>query len=91
MNTIYVYAMNTREIYDVYAMLSKQVANRIKSNKPVEVDHLAKCSTMDKIIRMTVKYAAKYGETCSTEEKNEARKMFAEAIIEDANYMTENK
>ena len=82
-NVIYVYANNVKEIYDIQAGLTKQIANRIEHNKPVTIEHLATCSSMDKIIRECCRYGAKFGEHYTDDVKNEARTMIADSIIDE--------
>ena len=57
MNRILLYAQNDRDVYKLQQWLAECVAKRIKSGKEVSVDHLANCSTMQKLHVLLQRFA----------------------------------
>lgn len=91
MNRILLYAQNERDIYNLQQWLAECVAKRIKSGKEVSVEHLANCSTVKDIICMAAKICKRYGEPFTMQDKKEAAVTIAESIIEDAEFINNNK
>ena len=83
---IVIYAENTREIYFSFlAPLRQQLTRRLVSGKDVDLEHLAECSTMKKIVCECVKLFKKYGESVpTTTERKEASTEIANLLIEQA-------
>lgn len=84
MNNIYIYALNIREHYDIISALTKSIEKKIKKGIEPSIDILASCSTMANLVRMICRYAAKYKETFTPEEKQQGKREIAEYIIETA-------
>ena len=91
MNRILLYAQNERGIYNLQQWLAECVAKRIKSGKEVSVEHLANCSTMKDIIGTAAKICKKYGEPFTMQDRKEAAIAIAESVIEDAEFINNNK
>lgn len=91
MNRILLYAQNDRDVYKLQQWLAKCVAKRIKSGKEVSVEHLANCSTMQKITCAAAKICNKYGEPFTIQDRKEATIAIAESVIEDAEFINNNK
>lgn len=85
---IVVYAENKEEIYTkLFLPLCRQLVKRLVSGKGVELNHLAECSTMKKIICASVKVMRKYdGCTPSKAERKEAGFALASLLIEQAKF-----
>lgn len=92
MELLKIYVDNSREVYAITEGLIKQVAKRIAKGLPVEVDHLAKCSTMSKLLTLgaRVMYAGE-GVRPSTSERRAVAQEHAAYIVECANYLAKNK
>lgn len=76
---------NDGEIYRLYtAPLQAQIAKRLKSGAPVELQHLAQCSTMAKITLFGVKQCRRYGISVRKDDRRAAALYLAACIIEDA-------
>lgn len=91
MNRILLYANNDRDVYKLQQWLAECVAKRIKSGKEVSVEHLANCSTVKDIIGMAAKICKKYGEPFTSQDRKEAAIAIAESVIEDAEFITNEK
>ena len=91
MNRILLYAQNDRDVYKLQQWLAKCVAKRIKSGKEVSVEHLANCSTMQKITCAAAKICNKYGEPFTIQDRKEAAIAIAESVIEDARFIINEK
>lgn len=91
MNRILLYAQNDRDVYKLQQWLAECVAKRIKSGKEVSVEHLANSSTMKDIIGMAAKICKKYGEPFTSQDRKEAAVKIAESVIEDAEFINNNK
>lgn len=91
MNRILLYAQNDRDVYKLQQWLAKCVAKRIKSGKEVSVEHLANCSTMQKITCAAAKICNKYGEPFTIQDRKEAAIAIAESVIEDAKFIINEK
>lgn len=91
MNRIVLYAQNDRDVYKLQQWLAKCVAKRIKSGKEVSVEHLANCSTMQKITCAAAKICNKYGEPFTIQDRKEAAIAIAESVIEDAKFIINEK
>ena len=91
MNRILLYAQNERDIYNLQQWLAECVAKRIKSGKEVSVEHLANCSVMKDIIGMAAKICKKYGEPFTMQDRKDAAVKIAESIIEDAEFIINEK
>lgn len=91
MNRILLYAQNDRDVYKLQQWLAECVAKRIKSSKEVSVEHLANCSAMKNIIVMAAKICKKYGEPFTTQDRKEAAVKIAESVIEEAEFITNEK
>lgn len=85
MNNLFLYVINDADLYAMYADLCGACRKRVSRSKPVEMTHLAECSSMKKIICSACKYAAKFGELYSSEVRKQARYMLAERIINEIN------
>lgn len=85
---IVLYADNNREIYTrLTNPLCQQLVKRFIKGKAVFVEHLANCSTMQKIIREAVKIVRKCdGCTPSKAERKEAGFALAASLIEQAKF-----
>ena len=82
------YIENEYTIYRLVEWLTSCVEKRIRKGAAVTVEHLANCSTMKTIIRMSVKMCKEYGEpTADKEERAAVARMQAENIIENARYL----
>lgn len=55
-----IYALNVRDIYDMYIAQSRVVAKRIKLGKSVDVAHLAKSSMLEKLAYKLNAYSMGY-------------------------------
>ena len=91
MNRILLYVQNDRDVYKLQQWLAKCVAKRIKSGKEVSVEHLANCSTMQKITCAAAKICNKYGEPFTIQDRKEAAIAIAESVIEDAKFIINEK
>lgn len=91
MNRILLYANNDRDVYKLQQWLAECVAKRIKSGKEVSVEHLANCSTMQKITCAAAKICNKYGEPFTSQDRKEAAVSIAESVIEDAKFIINEK
>ena len=91
MNRILLYAQNDRDVYKLQQWLAKCVAKRIKSGKEVSVEHLANCSTMQKITCVAAKICKRYGEPFTIQDRKEAAIAIAESVIEDAKFIINEK
>ena len=91
MNRILLYAQNDRDVYKLQQWLADCVAKRIKSGKEVNVEHLANCSTMQKITCAAAKICNKYGEPFTMQDRKEAAVSIAESVIEDAKFIINEK
>lgn len=91
MNRILLYAQNDRDVYKLQQWLAKCVAKRIKSGKEVSVEHLANCSTMQKITCAAAKICKRYGEPFTIQDRKEAAIAIAESVIEDAKFIINEK
>ena len=91
MNRILLYANNDRDVYKLKQWLAECVAKRIKSGKEVSVEHLANCSTMQKITCAAAKICRKYGYPFTSKDRKEAAVSIAESIIEDAEFIINEK
>ena len=87
MNRILLYAQNERDIYNLQQWLAECVAKRIKSGKEVSVEHLANCSTMQKITCAAANICRKYGEPFTMQDRKEAAVTIAESVIENAKFI----
>lgn len=91
MNRILLYAQNERDIYNLQQWLAECVAKRIKSGKEVSVEHLVNCSTMQKITCAAAKICKRYGEPFTMQDRKEAAVTIAESVIENAEFINNNK
>lgn len=91
MNRILLYANNDRDVYKLQQWLADCVAKRIKSGKDVSIEHLANCSAMKDIIGMASKICKRYGEPFTMQDRKEAAVKIAESIIEDAEFIINEK
>ena len=91
MNRILLYAQNDRDVYKLQQWLAECVAKRIKSGKEVSVEHLANCSTMQKITCAAANICRKYGEPFTIQDRKEAAIAIAESLIEDAKFIINEK
>lgn len=91
MNRILLYVQNDRDVYKLQQWLAKCVAKRIKSGKEVSVEHLANCSTMQKITCAAAKICKRYGEPFTIQDRKEAAIAIAESVIEDAKFIINEK
>ena len=91
MNRILLYAQNESDIYNLKQWLAECVAKRIKSGKEVSVEHLANCSTMQKITCVAAKICKRYGEPFTIQDRKEAAIAIAESVIEDAKFIINEK
>lgn len=82
-----IYVNNSRDIYSLTEWLTSCVCKRIKKGLSVEADHLAKCSTMQKIVRMATRLASEDGIKVSSEERKEVATQHAAYIMESAKYL----
>jgi len=78
-----IYARNVREFYPALSWLRKCVEKRINKGEAVDINYLARCSTMTSLVSSVAKYGAKFGETYTKEDKRQACMELAEYIIED--------
>lgn len=94
MNTwrLSLYIDNSRDIYLVTESLFNSLAKKIKKGVALNVETLAKCSTMKRIISMAAKMVKEYdGVTVSTKERKEVALKHSEYIIECAEYIANEK
>ena len=91
MNRILLYAQNDRDVYKLQQWLAECVAKRIKSGKEVSVEHLENCSAMKQITCASAKICRKYGEPFTIQDRKEAAVTIAESVIEDAEFINNNK
>lgn len=85
MNTtlLIIYIRNSREIYS----LTKQLLNNLEKKKrkgiTPDVEYLAKCSTMKRLVNMAAKILSEYdNKTATKQEKEQAAKEHAAYIID---------
>lgn len=64
--------------------LTIQVAKRIKKGQPVELGHLAECSTMKKVLSAGVRLVRAWGYTPTTADRKQAANFIASCTIETA-------
>lgn len=94
MNTwrLNLYINNSREIYLVTESLFNSLAKKIKKGVTLNVETLANCSTMKRIVSMAAKMVKEYdGVTVSSQERKEAAVNHAEYIIECAKSIANEK
>lgn len=94
MNTwrLNLYINNSREIYSVTESLFNSLAKKIKKGVTLNVETLANCSTMKRIVSMAAKMVKEYdGVTVCTQERKEAALNHAEYIIECAKSIANEK
>ena len=91
MNRILLYAQNDRDVYKLQQWLAECVAKPIKSGKEVSIEHLANCSTMQKITCAAAKICKKYGEPFTMQDRKEAAVTIAESVIENAEFINSTK
>lgn len=94
MNTwrLNLYINNSREIYLVTESLFNSLAKKIKKGVTLNVETLANCSTMKRIVLMAAKMVKEYdGATVSSQERKEAAVNHAEYIIECAKSIANEK
>lgn len=80
-----IYLSNSRECYCLIEWLANCIAKRIKRGKEVNIDYLANCSTMSKIIRVAKKLMVLNNEQIkpTKEDIKEMRQKVAKEILED--------
>lgn len=86
-----IYINNTYDIYRVSEWLVNCLVKKMKKGLAPDVNHLAYCSTMKKIMGM----AAKLVQTCdgarvTAQERREVALAHAASIIESAEYLVNN-
>lgn len=94
MNTwrLNLYINNSREIYLVTESLFNSLAKKIKKGLTLNVETLANCSAMKRIVSMAAKMVKEYdGVTVSSQERKEAALNHAEYIIECAESIANEK
>lgn len=94
MNTwrLSLYIDNSREIYSITETLSNSLAKKIKKGVVLNVETLAKCSTMKRIVSMGAKIVKEYdGITVSSQERKEAALKHSECIVECAQHLANEK
>ncbi len=81
---------NHYPLYQVVEWLEKCVSKKIKKNKPVSIDYLAHCSTMQQLMRDATKYVTNVGELETQITLNDRRASALEIskqIIDAAKYL----
>lgn len=94
MNTwrLSLYIDNSRDIYLATESLFYSLAKKIKKGVALNVETLAKCSTMKRIVSMAAKMVKEYdGITVSSQERKEAALKHSEYIMECAQYLANEK
>lgn len=94
MNTwrLSLYIDNSREIYQITEHLFNSLAKKIKKGVELNIETLAKSSTMKRIVSMAANMVKENdGVTVSSQERKEAALNHAAYIIECANYLANEK
>ena len=91
MNMIYHYSQNERSIYDVQWRLAERIAKKIKYGNKVSVELLSKSQEVRNITRLAACMCRKNKDKYTKDERKAAEMRIAEAIIEDAEFINNNK
>ena len=91
MNMIYHYSQNERSIYYVQRMLTERIAKKIRNGNKVSVERLSKSQEVRDISRLAACMCRKYNDKYTKDERIVAEMRIAETIIEDAEFINNNK
>ena len=91
MNMIYHYSQNERSIYDVQWRLTERIAKKIRNGNKVSVERLSKSQEVRDISRLAACMCRKYKDKYTKDERIAAEMRIAETIIEDAEFINNNK
>jgi len=83
-----IYVDNSSDIYLITKNLFNTLAKKMKKGLVPDVEYLANCSSMKRIIAMAAKLVAKYdGAKVTTEERKDVALKHAQYIIECAEFI----
>lgn len=91
MNMIYHYSQNERSIYDVQWRLTERIATKIRNGNKVSVERLSKSQEVRDISRLAACMCRKNKDKYTKDERKAAEIRIAETIIEDAEFINNNK
>lgn len=87
-----IYVDNSRDIYSITEALQNSLAKKIRKGKAVSVERLARCASMQRIIRMAAKMVQEYDNNIPTaDDRRAVAKEHAAYIIECAEYLATDK
>lgn len=86
-----IYINNTYDIYRITEWLVNCLVKKMKKGMAPDVNHIAYCSTMKKIMGMAAKLVQTYdGARVTAQERGEVALAHAASIIESAEYLVNN-
>lgn len=91
MNTdlLIIYIRNSRDIYEFTEWLQNALLKKVKRGLTPNVEHLANCSTMKKIVRLAANMVvSEESKTVTKQEKEQAAREHAAYIIECVEYLS---
>lgn len=88
---IYHYSQNERSIYDVQWRLTERIAKKIRNGNKVSVERLSKSQEVRDISRLAACMCRKNNDKYTKDERIAAEMRIAETIIEDAEFINNNK
>lgn len=91
MNMVFHYSQNERSIYDVQWRLTECIAEKIKNGNKVSVERLSKSQEVRDITRLAACMCRKNKDKYTKDERKAAEMRIAETIIEDAEFINNNK
>lgn len=83
-----IYVDNSRDIYSITESLQNSLAKKIRKGAPVSVERLARCASLQRIIRMAAKMVQEYDHNRpTTNDRRAVAKQHAAYILECAEYL----